>query len=1080
MSTPTITVPLLRKHLNAAYLRRGKRAYEAKAIRHFDLVDPLLLRGAVQGDEDEPFEVTIHFSEHGIKGDCSCPVGFNCPHVATLLYALRDKQQREQEEAPEAGEAEAPAFNQWLSHLNRNDGFAMADNNIYPPSAKQRLIYLIQPARDGRWSLFLRATQQRTGGGYGTLNSFAIDRVLNNRPNFALANDVALVKLMAAHRVDGDDNHVPLLGEAGGTMLEQAIATGRCHYLDHHHPPLTAGAPKTGRWQWQQGAEGEQSLQLQIDGVTLPVLPLAPPRYIDPRHHRCGPVETGLPHATTSKLLQLPSFAVEEQKAAFAKLIPDLPEGVPHPVAVEVENRLISPTPVLNLYSLAATPLHAGQTGGEFFFDYDGHHVHGDDPQPVLSWVEQGVLVRCRRDMSEELHSRSLLVRFGLSHFPLDPHQRKLRMPEWTLANHDDWFTFTREAVPQLRNEGFIVNIEEGFQYQAVEVDRWDFAIDGNGVMGSASLTAKLDNDQSIDLIDAISNWLHEDPDRLSDEALEELTRRETIPLRMEDGRWLVVPTTILHTMLTHMMELFTGNDAVSGNQWLAVRNALEQQQNIRFQQDDLWLEQMRKLAEMDAIPAATIPQGLRASLRDYQLDGLNWLQFLRQLGLGGILADDMGLGKTVQTLTHILVEKEEGRLTQPALVVAPTSLMHNWKAEASRFTPDLSVLVLHGPNRAAHFDKIGDYDLVLTTYPLLSRDQQAIMAHHYHLLILDEAQQVKNPRSKAAQMVRIIKANHRLCLTGTPLENHLGELWTQFDFLMPGYLFSQRTFTKVYRRPIEVEGMASRQHQLNLRIRPFMLRRAKRDVVRELPPKTEIVRCVEMEEAQQRLYESVRLSMEKKVRDSVAAIGLGRSQLIVLDALLKMRQVCCDPRLLKTESAANNIPSAKLDLLRDMLPEMVSEGRRILLFSQFTQMLKLIEQACGEMGIPYTKLTGNTRDRVTPIEAFQQGKVPLFLISLKAGGTGLNLTAADTVIHYDPWWNPAVEDQATDRAHRIGQDKSVFVYKLITAGTVEERIVEMQARKRQLAEGVHEQGGGKQPLWSSEELESLFQPIKA
>ncbi|MDX8413071.1 MAG: DEAD/DEAH box helicase [Mariprofundales bacterium] len=1091
MSTPIITVPLLRKHLNAAYLRRGKRIYESKAIVHFDLVDSLHLRGAVQDEDNEPFEVSISFSEEGIKGDCSCTVGFNCPHVAALLYNLRDRQQQDgqpkedkQVEATSEPKPQSstinPAFDRWLTHLNQNDGFAMADDNIYAPSTKQRLIYLIKSTPKGDYNLHLNATQQLTNGGYGMLNSFALDRIQNNRPNFALANDLALIALMIAARKHPQDNHIPLVHRKGEEILKQAIATGRCHYGDHHQPPLTLSGIRQGSWQWQQGALGEQSLQLLVDHAPLATLALTPPYYIDHNNHCCGPIRCQCSDGKASKLLLMAAIEVEQQKRVFAKLINTLPNDVPRPVAVEIENRLINPTPVLNLYSLAPTPLNSGNnTGGEFFFDYDGHPVFSDTERSVLSWIEDGVLVRCRRDISAELHSRSLLVRFGLSHFPVDPHQRKIRMPEWVISNTDDWFSFVTDAVPQLRAEGFIVNVEAEFRYQAVEVDGWDFSInDGEGIIRSASLTAKLDNDESLDLVAAISNWLHEDPDRLSDEALEALLQQEKIHMPMDDGRWLVMPTQILHTMLQHMMEFFIGNEGISGNQWLAVRNVLEQQENIRFQQDNLWLEQMRMLAEIDTIPAAAVPNGLHATLRDYQLDGLNWLQFLSQSNLGGILADDMGLGKTVQTLTHILLEKEEGRLTQPALVVAPTSLMHNWKAEAARFTPDLSVLVLHGPNRAEHFDKIADYDLVLTTYPLLSRDQTVLNIHHYHLLILDEAQQVKNPRSKAAQMVRIIKANHRLCLTGTPLENHLGELWTQFDFLMPGYLFGQRTFTTLYRRPIEQDGLESRQHQLNLRIRPFMLRRAKSDVVKELPPKTEIVRCVDMEEAQQRLYESVRLTMEKKVRDSVSSIGIGRSQLIVLDALLKMRQVCCDPRLLKLQKTANNIPSAKLDLLCDMLPEMVSEGRRILLFSQFTQMLKLIEEACSRLNISYTKLTGNTRDRVTPIENFQQGKVPLFLISLKAGGTGLNLTAADTVIHYDPWWNPAVEDQATDRAHRIGQSKSVFVYKMITAGTVEERIVEMQARKRQLAEGVHAKAMGKQPLWSGDELESLFKPL--
>ncbi|MEG0195492.1 MAG: SNF2-related protein, partial [Stenotrophomonas sp.] len=401
---------------------------------------------------------------------------------------------------------------------------------------------------------------------------------------------------------------------------------------------------------------------------------------------------------------------------------------------------------------------------------------------------------------------------------------------------------------------------------------------------------------------------------------------------------------------------------------------------------------------------------GLRATMRSYQLEGLSWLQYLRQQGLGGVLADDMGLGKTLQTLAHLLVEKQSGRLDRPALVVVPTSLLHNWQSEAARFTPDLRVLALHGPARDAQFQAIAEHDLILTTYPLLWRDEQALQAHSYHLLILDEAQQVKNPRSRAAVTLRTLQARHRLCLTGTPLENHLGELWTQFDFLLPGLLGSEKQFNQHWRHPIERGSDHRRAQLLAQRMRPFILRRRKDQVASELPPKTVITRTVVMEGGQRELYETVRVAMEKQVREAINGSGLARSHIVVLDALLKLRQVCCDPRLLPGETPARNAGSAKLDLLREMLPSMVEEGRRILLFSQFTGMLALIAQALDGMGLAYVTLTGDTQNRVTPVQRFMQGEVPVFLISLKAGGVGLNLTAADTVIHFDPWWNPAAE----------------------------------------------------------------------
>jgi SNF2 family DNA or RNA helicase len=388
-------------------------------------------------------------------------------------------------------------------------------------------------------------------------------------------------------------------------------------------------------------------------------------------------------------------------------------------------------------------------------------------------------------------------------------------------------------------------------------------------------------------------------------------------------------------------------------------------------------------------------------------------------------------------------------------------------------------VLTLQGAEGKQLFDRINDYDLVLTTYPLLSRDDETLLKHEYHYLILDEAQTIKNPASLAAQLVRRIKTNHRLCLTGTPMENHLGELWAQFDFLMPGFLGDNSNFKKHYRTPIETYGDNDQKSRLSRRLAPFMLRRTKQEVANELPPKTEIIRSVPLYAKQAALYESIRLTMEKKVRDAIAEKGLSRSHITILDALLKLRQTCCDPRTLPLKEAQKVKESAKLDLLMEILPEQLEEGRRILIFSQFTRMIALIEDELDARKIAYSKLTGQTRKRDEAIELFKSGEVSVFLISLKAGGVGLNLTEADTVIIYDPWWNPAAESQAADRAHRIGQDKPVFVYKLITENTVEEKIIAMQERKRALAESIYKDDAKEESLkFTAEDLSALFEPL--
>jgi SNF2 family DNA or RNA helicase len=384
-------------------------------------------------------------------------------------------------------------------------------------------------------------------------------------------------------------------------------------------------------------------------------------------------------------------------------------------------------------------------------------------------------------------------------------------------------------------------------------------------------------------------------------------------------------------------------------------------------------------------------------------------------------------------------------------------------------------VVVLHGLDRHEKRRELGGAHVVITTYTVLARDIEEMAGLVWHLVVLDEAQVIKSPTAKATHAVCRLETRHRLCLSGTPIENNLGELWSQFAFLMPGLLGSRKDFTRRFRTPIEKQGDPVRRRQLATRIRPFILRRTKAAVATELPPKHIILRRITLAPEQRELYETIRATLHDKVAQEIADRGLGRSHVIVLDALLKLRQVCCDPRLVKLPSARLTSASSKLDDLLEMLGEMIVEGRRILLFSQFTSMLDLMKPALDAAGIRFVELRGDTADRATPVQRFEAGEVPLFLISLKAGGRGLNLTSADTVIHYDPWWNPAVEDQASDRAHRIGQTKSVFVYKLIAADTVEERILELQERKAALASVAFSEEGASLHAMDGEDVEFLF-----
>ncbi|MBP7082091.1 MAG: DEAD/DEAH box helicase, partial [Rhodocyclaceae bacterium] len=562
----------------------------------------------------------------------------------------------------------------------------------------------------------------------------------------------------------------------------------------------------------------------------------------------------------------------------------------------------------------------------------------------------------------------------------------------------------------------------------------------------------------------------------------------QSFPVPLDERRILPVPAARLKAWLLPLLELLD-DDRPRLSRYHAAMLAGLDEQPAHWVGGDKLRELGQRLRDFSGIKECLPAEGFNATLRPYQQAGLNWLQFLREYGLAGILADDMGLGKTVQTLAHLHLEKASGRANLPSLVIGPTSLLTNWRNEAAEFTPNLTILTLHGKDRFDRFHEMATVDLILTTYPLLVRDRDVLMAQKYHLLVMDEAQFIKNPKAQSHQVARQLKARHRLSLTGTPLENHLGELWAQFDFLMPGLLSSASRFTQVFRTPIEKQGDDEMRQRLADRVRPFLLRRTKEEVLTDLPPRTEMIRWVEIEGGQRDIYESLRAVFDTKLRQALATQGVGRSQIMILDALLKLRQVCCDPRLVKLAAAEAVVakglaPSAKLTTLMEMLDELLDEGRKVLLFSQFTSMLELIEIELVKRKYKYSKLTGQTKDREAAIEEFQQGRVPLFLISLKAGGTGLNLTAADTVIHYDPWWNPAVEEQATARAHRIGQDKPVFVYKLLTQGTVEEKILALQDRKRGLADQLLTAGGAARAAGegggglTAADLDVLFQPL--
>ncbi len=492
---------------------------------------------------------------------------------------------------------------------------------------------------------------------------------------------------------------------------------------------------------------------------------------------------------------------------------------------------------------------------------------------------------------------------------------------------------------------------------------------------------------------------------------------------------------------------------------------------------DSFWNSLRQKLHDFQEIEQIDQPQGIQATLRPYQKEGLSFLNFLHEYGFGGILADEMGLGKTLQTLAMLQYMKEYKNLQGPNLIIVPTSVLPNWQRETQKFLPDMKQLLIYGSRREGLFKEIPNSDLVLTTYALLRRDLEDLNKYVYTSMILDEAQNIKNPNTITARSVRKLRTSFKICLSGTPIENNLLELWSLFEFLMPGFLGSQNAFQKGFVKPIK-DGDDESLNYLRSRVRPFILRRSKDEVAKDLPPKVENVYFAALENEQKELYASLAKRLKEQVLQKVDEKGLAQSQMSILDALLKLRQICCHPKLLKLDmpGMSTNLPSGKFEAFKDLVTGIMDDGHKVLVFSQFVQMLQIVRSWLNMNKIPFAYLDGASKDRYEQVENFNNDpQIPIFLISLKAGGTGLNLTAADYVIHYDPWWNPAVENQATDRTHRIGQTKKVFSYKLICESTVEEKILQLQEQKKGVADAIIP-GQDQWKNLSREDLEMLFE----
>ncbi len=1113
------------RHFDQRTLARATKYYHddhVMELHHDPRGEGDLLLGTVRGSERRPYvcsiNITIDDDTLVLDTQCSCPVGWQCKHAAALLLMATDtpyefwpgdklavtrptRLRAPQMEIPALRPARASnQLAEWEHWLRALEATASADATD-EAEAERQLVLLLR------------------GSPYGTPAELMVC------PAWLRPGKTKARALVDPQPVSLDHYHGPLPMPPGGwppdataalalllqdqdmsvaglpwttihaPFQEQALNTLLAHYPACHERgsvPLSRGEILPLQLQWQDLPDGDQQLVASVVG-TEPAHLLRGARlwYVLPKQRRFGLVDVD--PALVDALDHVPRVRPEQAAALRQRLPRSAAAALPLPVERgPLEIIKDHPTPVMQLRTL---PVKTGRGAppsalgcARLTFDYAGARLPPSNGHFIQRQLHQGRLLEIHRNVPEELRVARLLPPLGLvparlhvdalakGTAPLQPSDVVLQPKR---NQHPLAASAWQPVIEQLLAEGFRMEYDDDFPHdRLVEIDDWHADVQASS-QNWFEVSLGIDvGGERIDLLPVLRRVLADPTFPLAAPKREKKSACWRVPL--DENRSVEIPLSRLRALVEPLLEWLHGDGELRVHRTRAeALTSMASAAQLHWRGEELLRAQLELLK--GATRSAKPPRGLKATLRPYQLEGLAWLNFLGDAGLGGILADDMGLGKTVQVLAHILAEKQRGRLDHPALVVAPTSLVGNWRDEAIRFAPKLKVLVLHGANRAEHYDEVSAHDLVITTYPLLPRDEDRLRKAHFSLLILDEAQAIKNPHSQAAQVVRVIPAERRLAMTGTPLENHLGELWAQFDAVEPGLLGSERQFTKLYRTPIEKHGDNERQQRLNQRISALLLRRRKQDVLTDLPAKTEIVHLLELEDAQRGLYETLRLAQHERVQQIVKERGLSQAGIIVLDALLKLRQACCDPRLVKLPSARKIKQSAKLDALLELLDGLLAEGRRVLLFSQFTEMLALIEAALLKRKIAHQILTGQTpaRERTALVKRFQNGDVPVFLISLKAGGVGLNLTAADTVIHYDPWWNPAVEAQATDRAHRIGQDKSVFVYRLICAGTVEEKIQALQVRKAELARAVLEGGGATQRLRFDEaDLAELFAPM--
>lgn len=911
-----------------------------------------------------------------------------------------------------------------------------------PVTQEQQLCYLMEPCGD-LWHLSLRLGTQRNGRLNYLESAYVVARDhLKAPPAFLSEQDLQIiVQLVNTAEVWFRQSSAQPPGLNTQGFIEQLVATNKCFVKIGSAPVLVRwGHIVKASLRWQIEVDGGQGFTAVMPkGYQLIVVGDAPLAFCRDKQTLCAIQMAGGPeycgwHNFHLAYDQLEGF-VNSSSAVFNAFEWPLPAPIPaHTVVAPLQPVLLAQThrsPEGCSHRLALGFRVTAEQFSMYIAFADRAQQRGVYSNHKLHFIalDQALCTKLLGIVADILGSDIASVADGL----------------WEIPEKLQWQTLFFEQQLRFSQSGIQLLADSGFAYPYTVAQNLELQASNSGGELLLELNTQV-HGSSISLLQLLKTLPQQNP---SGPFVEFKLSANQVLLLRRDG---------LESLCSELGDWVHGGCAALGAGQSYRLHLLD---NKNVQGIDINLGNLANIEKIWQPPKDCVvnKNTVNAQLRPYQWLGVYWLLHIHDCGFNGLLADDMGLGKTLQTIAFLSVLKQQKKLRSAALIVAPTSLLFNWEAEFKKFCPWLKVAVLHGAQRHGLWPKLGNYDVAITSYQSLVVDAKQWQSQPLSWLILDEAQVIKNPNTQVRQTLAQFSCTHRLCLSGTPVENHLGDIWSLLDFLNPGILGAQRAFKQYYQQPIEKHGNQQRLTHLLERIAPVVLRRTKTEVATDLPEKTEITQTIELPEAQYDYYHRLKDEYWQDLQSElISTEHQGQKQMLVLTALLKLRQICCDPKLLNSGSDTDkNIASGKTEYCVNMLRELVAEGRSVLVFSQFTTMLDILASELDETGISYLQLSGKTKNRGELVESFQAGAAPVFLISLKAGGSGLNLTRADTVIHFDPWWNQAAQAQASDRAHRLGQDKPVFVYQLIAQNTIEEKIAVLQASKSALSNAVNQ-----------------------